>query len=354
MTDQEIRFVTSPDRVRIACASIGSGPPLVKAPTWLSHVAMDNESPVWRHWWEELARNRRFIRFDQRGCGLSDRDVSTISFETWVTDLESVVDAFGLKTFALLGMSQGCAIAVEYAARHPERVTHLIIVGGYAKGWAKRGQSNDEHLALITLIRTGWGSQNPAFRQVFTSQFMPEATAEQMNWFNDLERMSSSPESAARYQAEVGDIDVSVSAAKLRVPTLVFHCRDDARVPFEQGRRLAALIPGARFVSLPSKNHILLEDEPAWPMFQEELRSFLATTPSTAPPTNPIRSYGLSKRELEVLRHIATGQTDREIAEALSLSVRTVSNHVKKILNKTGCSNRTAAATLAVKVNLFP
>jgi len=345
--------VTAADGVRIACASAGTGAPLVKAPTWLSHVGMDGDSPVWRHWWEALARDHFFLRFDQRGSGLSDRVVPELSFASWVSDLENVVDAFGLERFVLFGMSQGGPLAVEYAARHPERVSRLVIVGGYTRGWARRGHATDEHLALLTLIERGWATDNPAFRQVFTSQFMPDATADQMRWFNDLERVSTSAENAVLFQKAVGDIDVTESAKRLRVPTLIFHSQDDARVPAEQGRELAALIPTARLVFLPSNNHILLETEPAWPMFLQELETFLAdpaytdVLPGIAADVQP-----LTTRELEVLRLIARGLTDREISTELGVSARTVGNHVQAILNKTGCTNRTAAAMWAAKMSL--
>lgn len=353
--NSEIRFVTASDGVRIACASEGTGPPLVKAPNWLSHAGIDGDSPVWRHWWRELSRDHRFIRFDQRGCGLSDWLVDDLSFDRWVNDLEAVVDAFDLGRFILLGMSQGGAVAVQYAARHPERVSHLVLVGAYATGWKKRPGPHDQQQALLTLIKTGWGSENPAFRQIFTSQFMPNASAEQMNWFNDLERASSSPDNAYRFQVEVGQIDVRERAAHVHVPALVFHSRDDARVPFDAGRQLAAAIPNARFVALQSQNHILLEDEPAWNLFVSEMRAFLATGASRTADVSENRSVpvsNLTQRELEVLRLVASGKTDREIANDLSLSVRTVGNHVRNILDKTGSANRTVAAMWAVKANL--
>jgi pimeloyl-ACP methyl ester carboxylesterase/DNA-binding CsgD family transcriptional regulator len=312
---------------------------------------MDADSPVWRHWWEELSREHTFIRFDQRGCGLSDRAVADISFASWVSDLECVVDAVGLASFVLVGMSQGGPIAVEYAARHPERVSHLVVVGGYLQGWRKRGSPQEEHRALLTLIERGWGNDNAAFRQVFTSQFMPDATPEQAGWFNELERLSSSPEDAVRFQQAVGDIDVSGSAREVRVPTLVFHSREDARVPFEEGRRLAALVPGARFIALSGKNHILLENEPSWQHFCTEFRAFLQGSPDVGVSGDaPIPM--LSRREREVLRLVATGMTDRQIAGELSLSSRTVENHVKNILAKMGVPNRAAAAAMGAKLRL--
>ncbi|HUF52851.1 MAG TPA: alpha/beta fold hydrolase [Dehalococcoidia bacterium] len=314
---------------------------------------MDSDSPVWRHWWEALAAKHFFVRFDQRGSGLSDRTVPEFSFASWVSDLECVVDTFGLERFILFGMSQGGPIAVEYAARHPERLSHLVIVGGYARGWAQRGQPTDEQKALLTLIKHGWATDNPAFRQVFTTQFMPDATADQMRWFNDLERASASPENALLFQEEVGNINVTESARSVRVPTLVFHSQDDARVPADQGRELAALIPTARLVLLPSKNHILLENESAWPIFVQQMEAFLAG-PASADALPGLRPevQSLSSRELEVLRLIARGFTDRDISADLGISTRTVGNHVRSILNKTGCSNRTAAAIWAARSSI--
>ena len=226
-----------------------------------------------------MSRDHSLIRYDARGNGLSDRDVEDVSFEASVGDLETVVDAARLERFALLGISQGCAVAIAYAVRHPERITNLVLVGGYARGWAKRALSTTEKeqaAAMLTLMRLGWGQENPAFRQLFTSQFIPGGTKEQTDWFNELQRISTSPEDAVRNLIAHGDTDVSLLLAKVSVPTLVMHARDDARVPFDQGRRLAAGIPGARFVSLPSGNHLILEDEPAFPRFLQEIRAFVS------------------------------------------------------------------------------
>ena len=351
MIKQDVRFLTTPDGVRIACATTGSGPPLLKAPNWMSHVGFDWESPILRHWWEGLSRKHRLVRFDQRGCGLSDRAVDDLSFDRWVEDLEFVADELGLDRFALLGMSQGAAVALEYAARHPDRLSHLVLYGGFPRGWAKRGGPTSEHSALLTLIKEGWGRENAAYRQVFTSQFIPEGTSEQMRWFNELERASASPEVAAAFHMEVGKIDLLDRLELINTPAVVFHSRHDARVPFEQGQQLASLIPGARFIPLESKNHILLESEPAWPVFLGELHAFLG---GTAPPgAGQGGTYGdLTKRELEVLRLLADGKTDREIAEHLFLSVRTVGNHVKHILSKTSSANRTEAAVQATRMGL--
>jgi len=357
--EQDLRFITAPDGVRICTSSLGIGLPLVKAPNWLSHAGMDIDSPVWMHWWRELAAHRRFVRFDQRGCGLSDWLVPTMTFADWVGDLECVVDTLGIERFDLLGMSQGGAVAIEYAARHPERVRRLVLHGAFARGWAKRGDE-EEHEAILALIRRGWGGDNPAYRQLFTSQFMPDATQEQMKSFNELQRLSSSPENAARFQVEVGNIDVMERLPQVKTPTLIFHSRDDARIPLAEGLQLAASLPNARMVTLESRNHILLEHEAAWGTFRREIRNFLDATDSTTSRQAAKRQGSaaaitglLTPREIEVLQLVAGGKTDRQIAGDLVISVRTVGNHVKSILSKTGCANRTAAAVYATTRGLL-
>jgi class 3 adenylate cyclase/pimeloyl-ACP methyl ester carboxylesterase len=279
--EQEIHFCVTSDAVQLAYARTGGGPPLVKTGNWMTHLEFDFESPIWRHLYRELSRDHTLIRYDARGQGLSDREVEEVSFETFVGDLETVVDAAGLERFDLLGISQGCAVAIGYAVRHPERVTRLILYGGYPLGWAKRARSaaeKEQGAAMLTLMRHGWGQENPTFRQLFTSQFIPVgATKEQADWFNELQRVSTSPADAVRNLIACGDTDVSAFLSQVTIPTLVMHARGDARVPFEQGRRLAAGIPGARFVSLPSHNHLILENEPAFQRFLQELRTFLAT-----------------------------------------------------------------------------
>ena len=244
----------------------------------MTHLEFDFESPIWRHLYRELSRDHTLIRYDARGNGLSDRDVEDVSFETFVSDLETVVDAAGLERFALLGISQGCAVSVAYAVRHPERVTRLVLLGGFVLGRAKRARpaaEKEQDAAMLTLMRLGWGQETPAFRQLFTSQFIPGGTKEQADWFNELEQISTSPEDAVRNYVATGNFDVSTLLAQVSVPTLVMHARDDAQVPFDQGRRLAAGIPGARFVPLASRNHLILENEPAFPRFLEEMRGFL-------------------------------------------------------------------------------
>jgi DNA-binding SARP family transcriptional activator/pimeloyl-ACP methyl ester carboxylesterase len=274
---QDIRFCVTPDGVRIAFASAGKGPPLVKCANWLNHLEFDWHSPVWRHLLRELGSEFRLIRYDERGNGLSDWQVDDFSFEALVRDLESVVDAAGLDRFPLLGISQGCAVAIGYAVRHPERVTRMILHGGYAKGWRARGNPSEiaKREAMQTLVLEGWGQDNPAFRQIFTSWYIPDGSPEQWRWWNDLQRISTSPENAVRLMSDLGKIDVSHLLAQVSVPTLVTHSVNDAAVPFAAGRELASSIPGARFLPLDSCNHVILDHEPAWPRFLEEIRSFL-------------------------------------------------------------------------------
>jgi DNA-binding SARP family transcriptional activator/pimeloyl-ACP methyl ester carboxylesterase len=281
---QDIRFCVTADGVRIAFASSGKGPPLVKCANWLNHLEFDWQSPVWRHLMRELSAEFRLIRYDERGNGLSDWKVDDFSYEALVRDLESVVDAAGLDRFPLLGISQGCAVAIGYAARHPERVTRMVLHGGYAKGWLARGNPSEiaKREAMQTLVIEGWGQDNPAFRQIFTSWYIPDGSPEQWRWWNDLQRISTSPENAVRLMTDLGKIDVSHLLAQVSVPTLVTHSVNDAAVPFSSGRELASSIPGARFVPLESCNHVILDHEPAWPRFLEEIRAFLHEDRDTA------------------------------------------------------------------------
>jgi pimeloyl-ACP methyl ester carboxylesterase len=274
---QNIHFCTASDGVRIAYASAGQGPPLIKAANWLNHLEYDWQSPVWSHLLQALAGQFQLVRYDERGNGLSDWDVDDISFEAFVRDLESVVDAAGLQRFALLGMSQGCAVSIAYTVRHPERVSHLVLFGGYARGRRVRGSPEDIEKAEATLklMRLGWGQENPAFRHIFTSLFIPGGTIEQMSWFNELQRMTTSPENAVRIRGAMNDIDVTDLLEQISVPTLVLHGYHDEVVPFEEGRLMAARISGARFVALEGRNHLLLESDPAFGRFLEEIKTFL-------------------------------------------------------------------------------
>ena len=274
---QEIRYCTTSDGVRLAYATTGNGPPLVKASNWLTHLDFEWGSPIWRHWYTALSRHHRLVRYDERGNGMSQRDVPDVSFDTWVRDLETVVDAAGLDRFPLLGISRGGAIAIAYAVKHPERVTQLVLYGAFAAGVKHVGtpQELEARRALASLLRLGWGLNNPAFCRTFTCRFIPEATPEHEQWFDELQRVSTSPENAARLMERDDDIDVRPLLSQVKTPTLVIHCDRDHAVPPEKGRLLAAGIPGARYVSLPSANHLMLEEEPAWSLFLEELGLFL-------------------------------------------------------------------------------
>lgn len=276
--NQQIRFCKAADGARIAYATVGDGPPLVKTANWLNHLDFDWESPVWRHIFRGLSNGRTLIRYDARGNGLSDRDIEDFSLDRQVNDLETVVDTAGLESFPLLGLSQGCAVSVEYAARHPEKVTRLVLVGGYARGW-NRVDSTElvrQTQAMITLVAIGWGKDNPAFRQMFTSMFMPDAPAENQSWFNELQRISTSPKNACNLLRAIGEVDITDRLPLVRAPTLVLHCNRDMRIPFNAGRELAGGISGARFVSLDSANHLLPESDPAWPVMLREIDEFLA------------------------------------------------------------------------------
>jgi pimeloyl-ACP methyl ester carboxylesterase/DNA-binding winged helix-turn-helix (wHTH) protein len=276
---QHIRYCRTIDGIRIAFAETGTGPAIVKAANWMSHLEYDLESPIWRHWITGLSQGHRLIRYDERGNGLSDREVSDLSFEAMVTDLESVVETLGVDRFVLFGISQGCAVSVEYAVRHPDSVSKLILSGGFVQGWRSHRDPAEigKHVAMNSLIRVGWGQDNPAFRQMFTSRFMPGASAEQMAWFNDLQRKTVSPKVAGDLYEVFGTIDVSRRLEKVRTPTLVLHARDDAEIPLASGQAFATGIPGARFVTLESGNHILLEHEPAFSRFIHEVRHFIAS-----------------------------------------------------------------------------
>ena len=353
--EQQIRFCTAPDGVRIAYAIVGNGPPLVRASTYLTHLEYDLDSPVWRHWLTDLGAHYTLIRHDQRGCGLSDRNIDELSIDAWVSDLETVVDTLGLERFALLGPSQGGAVAVAYASRHPEKVSHLVLYGAYVQGRFNRNptqQQLDEAHTMLSLMKVGWGKDNPAFRQVFTTLFMPEGTPEQISWFNELQRTSTSPENAIKMETAFYHIDVSHLAPKVTAPTLVLHARDDAMVDFEWGRQLAAMIPNARFVPLDSKNHLLLEHEPAWQRFLDEILDFFSPegTELFHPQhqTVPLQlTDELTNREGQVLDLIAQGFSNNQIAERLFITPKTVRNHVSNIYSKLQVANRAQAIVKA-------
>jgi len=275
---QNIKFCLARDGIQLAYATSGSGPPIVKAPNWLHHLERDWESPVWGHLLRFLTTGRTLVRFDQRANGLSDQDVPNITFDSNVSDIESVVDAAGLEHFDLIGVSQGCAYSIAYAVRHPERVQRLVLYGGFARGAKQRESQEQENLAATEemMVLQSWGKNNPAFRQYFTTKFMPEASKEQMDWFNELQRETLLPDNAARIMQVSNNINVVDLLPRLDLPTLVLHCKEDGIIDFAEGRRMAAMIPNAQFVALDGKNHLILESEPAWPRFVEEVSRFLS------------------------------------------------------------------------------
>jgi pimeloyl-ACP methyl ester carboxylesterase/AraC-like DNA-binding protein len=282
LPEQIVRYCTAKDGTRLAFSAVGDGPPLVKTANWLNHIEHDWKSPLWRHWIHELTQNHCLVRYDERANGLSDWDTPEISFEAFVDDLECVVDCVGVDRFDLLGISQGAAVAIAYAVRYPERVRKLVICGGYAEGWAVRADAAEmaRREAMITLTETGWGSDNPAFRQLFTNLYIPGGSATQADWFNEVQRLSVSAENAVKLQRALSLIDVRELLPQLNVPTLIFHARGDRVVPFAAGEFLAEHIPGATLVPLDGDNHLLLESEPAWKTFTKVTHQFLDADPT--------------------------------------------------------------------------
>ena len=346
---QRIRYLRTADGVQLAWAEAGTGPTLIKAANWMTHLEYEWESPVWRHWMRFFSDHFRFIRHDERGCGMTDWNVGDLSFARWVEDLEALVDVVEPpEPFTLLGISQGAATCIAYAVKHPERVSRLVLYGAYARGTFERGDADKERLyrALIDMTRLGWGKDNPAFRQVFTSRFIPGATDEQVGWFNELCRKTTSPEIAARLLETRATINVVDLLDKVEAPTLILHSRDDDVIPIAEGHILAAGIRGAQFVELDSKNHILLENEPAWERFCDEVLSFMEITDHSVGGEDPAFN-SLTAREREVLALITAGLGNAEIAARLSISEKTVRNHVSNIFDKLGVWSRAQAMVFA-------
>ena len=345
----ETRFCRAPDGVGLAYAIDGEGPPLVKASNWMTHLDYERDSPVWRHWVRELSWGRTLIRYDERGCGLSDRQFEGMpTLETYVGDLAAVVDAAGLERFALLGVSGGGPTALEYAARNPERVSRVVLYGTWARGRYERGENEArQSRLLIELMRLGWGGAVPAFRQVFSSIYIPSAGEEQKRWYDELQQASSTGEMAARLWESRAGTEISDTARHMTRPALVLHVRHDGAVPYEEGRRLAGLLPDARFVTLESDNHILQEGEPAWDAFISEVRGFLGDDEHARASTGDLSE--LSEREREVLELVAAGLSNEEIAERLFLSTRTVERHLSNVYSKLRLSGKSARAAAAAQ-----
>ena len=342
---QRIRFLRTTDGVTLAWAEAGKGPTLVKAANWLTHLEYEWESPLWRHWIHFFSDHFRFVRYDERGCGMTDREVAEISVDRWLGDLEEVTAAAAPdEALTLLGISQGAAACIAYAVRHPERVARMILYGAYARGFFRRGNADAEreYRAIVEVVRVGWGKENPAFRQIFTSRFIPEGTPEQIAWFNELCRKTIAPEMAARLFEARANIDVVELLGQVRVPTLVIHAREDGVVPLAEARLLASAIPNAEFVELESKNHVLLESEPAWSRFQQAVLEF------TGVDAGEHAAFAtLSPREREILALLSEGLANAEIGERLSISEKTVRNHISSLYDKLGVWTRAQAMVFA-------
>ncbi|MFC3550460.1 alpha/beta fold hydrolase [Lysobacter cavernae] len=340
---QSIRYLTTGDGTRLAWASMGSGMPLVKAANWLSHLEYDVESSIWRHWVRFFGEHFRFIRYDERGCGMTGGDARGLSLDHWLADLEAVIDAADLdRPFALMGISQGAAACVAYAIKHPHRVSHLLLYGGYARGAYERDDAEAARMyhAIVDIARGGWADQNPVFRQLFTARFIPDATEAQVHWFNELARTTTTAEAAGALLESRARVNVTALLGQVATPTLVLHARQDGVVPLQEGRLLAAGIPDSRFVELESRNHVLLENEPAWSRFCEETLQFLCKGQE-----KPALST-LTEREREIVAGLVAGHTNSEIAATLFISDKTVRNALTRIFGKLGVRSRMQAMAL--------
>ena len=349
----QIRFCKAADGVRIAYATTGRGPAMIEVATWLNHVEYDWKSPIWNARLVELTRNYTLTRYDGRGCGLSDQNPNNLTFDDLVADLEAVVESSGVKQFVLLGCCQGGPVAIAYAARHPERVSHLVLYGAYARGKLNRSpspQDIDEAETMLKLVELGWGRDNPAFRQVYTALLIPDSKPEQYDWFLDMQRMTISPQNVVRLMRALDCIDISARLPDISSPTLVLHARDDRRVPFAEGHLIAHSIPNAEFVPLDSRNHLLLEHQPAWRQFLDEMARFVGE--HRAAGHTETEFLELTAREREVLDLIARGLDNAQIAKSLSLSEKTVRNHINSIFGKLGTPNRAQAIVRARKAGL--
>lgn len=360
---QDIRFCTSKDGVRLAFASTGNGPPLVRVFNWLSDVEKDLTSVVSRHWINELSRDYSYIRYDSRGCGFSERNIDRMSLDAWVDDLEAVIDAMKLERVPLLGVSRGAAIAIAYAARHPERVSQLVLYGGYARGLLVRNTSPEmfeSAQGLLKAAEIGWNSSDlyPSFRQVFVQRLFRDATAEQLSAFDEVQRNTTSGVNAARFLKTAFEIDVQELARQVRCPVLVAHAKDDPLTPFSEGVLLASLIPDSRLVPFEGRNHAPLETDAAWPLFLAELRAFLPAVPSIKPVVDAPKIQAkaaniLTPRQRQILLAVAQGQTAKQIARDLDLSPRTIEMHVARVLATLQCSSRTEAVLKASAAGLL-
>ena len=346
---QQVRFCTSSDGVRIAWSVTGAGAPLVMSASWLTHLEHQWDSLAWQPWLEHFSQSHALLRYDMRGCGLSDRAVDDVSFENWMRDFEAIIDAANFDRFTLLGTCQGGPIAVEYAVRHPERVSKLVIYGSYARGLAKRNSPVQAKKArvLLDMLQLGWGIDSHAFLLLWASLFQQEGSQAHLRSWSEQMRLSTSAAMAARLLEITFNTDVQKAAAQIRCPTLIINADHDPLVPIEEGRLLAGLIPGARFVQLSSNNHMLLPEEPAWNRLVTEIEGFLAEPEHPRQVIDRARFADLTVRERGVLGAMAAGLGNAEIAVQFDLSEKTVRNHVSRVFNKIGVKHRYQAIVLA-------
>ena len=353
--DQRIAFARSKDKTTIAYALSGEGPPLVRAGTWLTHVHHDWESPIIGHWMRFMSERHTLVRYDPRGCGLSQTDVGSFTFDDWVADLEAVVDRLELQSFPLFGMSQGAAVAAEYAIRHPERVTHLTLYAPLVTGWRGRTSSASQQWQLMEqLVLAGWGEENMAFPSMFAHLFLPRSPPQAREWYAELQRKMATKEVASRFMSVLAELSMFKRLKQVRVPTLVIQIAHDQVVDPRSAPGIAGEILGSQFVSIDSSNHILLEDEPGW---QEFKNVFTRHVPGAAAPARRDtaareRIGQLSNREQKILGEIAKGLNNREIAEGLFISEKTVRNHITSIFDKLDVSSRAQAIVMAKEAGL--
>ncbi|HXZ45586.1 MAG TPA: alpha/beta fold hydrolase [Pseudolabrys sp.] len=352
--NQDIRFCTTSDNVKLAYAVSGNGPPLVMPATWLSHLEHQWKSLAWQPWLETLSQKYTLLRYDSRGCGLSDRNLTEFTFDGWIRDIEAVVDAAGFRQFDILATCWGGPIGIEYAARHPDRVQRLVLYGAYALGRLRGEQPIEAETArlLLEMTRVGWGQESHAFCQVWGSYFQPGGTLAHFRSWSEQQTLSTSAETAVRLLQVGWHTDVRAAARKIKCPTLVLHVARDTVVPIEVGRQLATLIPDCRFVQFDGENHMPLFDEPAWPQIVAEIDNFLKQPVEDSPPQPTLPLGKLTERERDVLDAIAQGLDNAEIAASLGMSEKTVRNHITRVLDKIGVEHRYQAIVQAREAGL--
>jgi pimeloyl-ACP methyl ester carboxylesterase/DNA-binding CsgD family transcriptional regulator len=343
---QRVRYLKASDGTQLAWAESGAGPLLIKAANWLTHLEYEWESPVWKHWIHFFSGHTRFVRYDERGCGMSDWRIGTLSVDQWTEDLEDIIAAAQPEApVTLLGISQGATACINYAVRHPERVARMILYGGYVHGAFRRGtpESQAAHRAMIELARVAWAEDNSTFRQVFTSRFIPGGSQQQLQWFNDLCLKTTAGDIAAKLFEARANVDIEALLPQVRTPTLVLHASKDEVIPLSEGRLLASGIAGAEFVELDSRNHVLLEGEPAWLKFREAVLSYIEPRSAGAQAV----FAALSPRERELLVLIAKGLSNAHIAQRMLISEKTVRNHASNLFDKLGVWSRAQAIVFA-------